>query len=109
MKAKITSKPSPKPKPVDVHRSLKLSRKIPAKMKPAIEKLLTSESQYRNGRVFRLKMPPGMGKISSKIKGVSLGADSKGFFVYTHRCRSKSSPNPLKITKREIDFIESTG
>jgi hypothetical protein len=50
-----------------------------------------------------------MGAISVKINGCSLGADKNGFFVYTHRARCKSFPTPLKITKKCIDFIDSTG
>jgi hypothetical protein len=38
-----------------------------------------------------------------------MGADKDGFFVYTHRARCKSFSSPLKITKKCIDFIESTG
>jgi hypothetical protein len=38
-----------------------------------------------------------------------MGADKNGFFVYTHRGRCKSKMNPLKITKKEIDWVESTG
>lgn len=93
----------------DLKKSLLLSRKIPKEMKEKILPLITSSSRYNNGRFFGLRKPSGMGKISSKISGVSFGADGKGFFVYTHRCRSKSNPNPLKITKKEIDFVESTG
>ncbi len=93
----------------DVRKSIQLSRKIPAKMKEEILKYVTSSSRYNNGRVFGLNKPSGMGKISSKVIGCSMGADKDGFFVYTHRARSKSYANPLKITKKWIDFIESTG
>ncbi len=93
----------------EVKKSLQLSRKIPATMKKKIEPLITSESQYRNGMVLRLKTPTGMGKISSKVNGCSIGADKDGFFVYTHRARSKSKADPLKFTAKEIDWIESTG
>lgn len=93
----------------DVKKSLQLSRKISASMKLKIEKYLTSSSTYRNGIVFGLKKPNGMAGISVKIRGCGMGADKNGFFVYTHRARSKSHSNPLSITKKEIDFIESTG
>ena len=93
----------------DFKKKLKLSRKITASMKEKIEKYATSSSRYNNGSCYGLRKPNGMSKISSKISGVSFGADSKGFFVYTHRCRSKSHSDPLKITKKEIDFVESTG
>ena len=92
----------------DVKKSIALSRKIPASMKEVILKYVTSSSRYNNGSVYRLKKPNGMSTISKKISGCYMGADKNGFFVYTHRCRSKSKMNPLKLTKKEIDFIEST-
>jgi len=93
----------------DVKNQIRSSRKLPAKMKDEILKYATSSSRYDNGRVFGLTKPSGMGKISSKITGCSMGADKDGFFVYTHRARCKSFSSPLKITKKCIDFIESTG
>lgn len=93
----------------DVVKSIGLSRKIPKAMKDAILKYVTSSSRYSEGRVFGLKKPNGMSSISKKISGVSMGADKDGFFVYTHRCRSKSYKNPLKIPKKTIEFVKSTG
>lgn len=90
-------------------KSLKLSRKIPLAMKNKIDKFVTSSSTYRNGVLTGLKKPSLLIKKSSKAKGVSMGADKNGFFVYTHRARSKSKATPNGITKKEIDFIESTG
>lgn len=89
--------------------SIKSSRKIPAKLKPEILKLATASSQYNNAVVTRLKIPAEMKTISKKIEGCSLGADEKGFFVYTHRARSKSFSSPMKIDKKTIDYIETTG
>lgn len=93
----------------DVKRQIQSSRKLSAKMKEEILKHTTSSSRYDNGRVFGLTKPSGMGKISPKVSGCSMGADKDGFFVYTHRSRCKSFPSPMKITKKCIDFIESTG
>lgn len=93
----------------DVKKSISLSRKIPAKMKELILKYVSITSRYKNGCVYGLRKPSGMSKISSKISGCSFGADKNGFFVYTHRGRCKSHENPLKITKKEIDWVESTG
>ena len=93
----------------DAKKSLALSRKIPIEMKELIGKYLTTSSRYKDGMVFGLKKPDGFSKISSKSSGVSFGANKDGFFVYTHRARCKAHKDPLKITKKEIDFIESTG
>lgn len=93
----------------DIKKTLQSSRKIPANMKTKIEKYLTSSSRYKNGVFYGLAKPSGLLKISSKASGVSYGGDKDGFFVYTHRARCKSHKDPMTITKKEIDFIESTG
>lgn len=93
----------------DAKKSIQLSRKIPKDMKELILKYTTSSSQYKNGMVFGLRKPTELNKISLKAKGVSFGANKDGFFVYTHRARCKSHKDFRKITKKEIDFIESTG
>jgi hypothetical protein len=93
----------------DVKKSISLSRKIPKEMKELILKYTTNSSSYRNGMVFGLRKPTELNKISVKARGVSFGANKDGFFVYTHRARCKSHKDFRKITKKEIDFIESTG
>lgn len=55
------------------------------------------------------KNVPKPPSVKDKMSGVSLGRDKKGWFVYTHRARSKSKQIPEKITKKEIRFIRSTG
>ncbi len=47
--------------------------------------------------------------LKDKLKGVSLGKDDDGYFVYTHRARCKSYATPEKIPQSKIKFIESTG
>ena len=42
-------------------------------------------------------------------KGFSCGQDKKGFYIYTHRARSKSYKTIEAIPMRDIDFIDSTG
>jgi hypothetical protein len=105
MKSKVISAK----KEPSVTESINRSKKLPLKMKTEILKYISSSSRYNDGRVFGLVKPRGMGAISVKINGCSLGADKNGFFVYTHRARCKSFPTPLKITKKCIDFIDSTG
>ena len=55
---------------------------------------------------MELTIPKVKGK---SFDGVSMGADKKGFFVYTHRARCHSYPSPEKIPDSKIKFIESTG
>ena len=90
--------------------SLMRSKSIPKEMKEEILKYVTGGSTYHEGgRVHGLSKPNVLREKSNKSDGVSMGADKKGFYVYTHRARSKSKPTPDKITVTEIEFIESTG
>lgn len=52
----------------------------------------------------------GIPKVD-KIKpyGVSVGQDTNGYFVYTHRARSKSYASQEKIPVKDLKFIDSTG
>lgn len=93
----------------DVKKSIVLSKKLSHEMKKLVSKYVTTTSRYSNGRVLGLRKPNGLSAISKKISGVSVGADNNGFFVYTHRARCKSHKNPLTLTKKEIDWVESTG
>jgi rubrerythrin len=43
------------------------------------------------------------------FKSCSLGQDKDGYFVYTHRARSKSYEHPDSIPLKDINFIDSTG
>lgn len=46
---------------------------------------------------------------SGRYAGTSVGRDREGYFVTTHRARSKSYPNPIKIPDSKIKVIKSTG
>lgn len=41
--------------------------------------------------------------------GFSMGVDKDGYYIHTHRARSKSRTNPSGFTKTEIKFVDSTG
>lgn len=96
-------------KKTSVKESIQRSRILSAKIKEEILKYTIVSSQYNTGIVTKLKIPTEMKAISKKIDGCSLGADKNGFFVYTHRARSRSFSSPLKIDKKSIDYIETTG
>lgn len=70
-------------------------------MKEAARPFVTSETQYRKGRLLYLNTP-----IDA---GVSIGADKNGFFAFTHRARSKSFESPDKIPQSVLKRVESTG
>lgn len=56
-----------------------------------------------------LTKPKELMDKTDKADGVSLGRDKKGYFVYTHRARSKSYESPEKIPVKDIEYIETTG
>lgn len=64
------------------------------------------------GRVSGLNLHPD---LIAKIKkldlkpGFSMGVDKNGYYIHTHRARSKSHPKPDGFSAKEIKFIESTG
>ena len=86
----------------DVEGKVSRSKKLTPEMKEKILPLIINgQTKYKEGRVFRLKY--------NQSKGCDLGADKNGFFVFTHRARSKSYAEIDKIPEKDIKFIESTG
>lgn len=47
-------------------------------------------------------------KTSGRLRGISVGRDRDGYFVMTHRARSKSYPEVKDIPEKTIAFIKST-
>lgn len=82
------------------------SKTFSKEMKERVLQYVSSETYYYNKKVLRLAIPKIEGK---SFDGVDLGADKDGFFVFTHRARSKSYDSPEKIPNGKIKFIESTG
>lgn len=91
---------------VTAKEGLPRSKSIGKEMKELIMQYVNSSSTYKNKKVYGLSLPKIKGK---NFKGNGLGADKKGFFVYTHRCRSHSYPTPADIPQSKIDFVASTG
>jgi hypothetical protein len=93
----------------DCRELLDKSKNISKDMKQLITKYLSSGSKYvSGGKVFGLRKPKELTDKSNKVKGLGFGADKKGFFIYTHRARTKSKPTPSDITMEQIEFIDST-
>ena len=44
-----------------------------------------------------------------RYRGTSVGRDKEGYFVMTHRARSKSYKKASGIPERRIKFVKSTG
>jgi hypothetical protein len=86
--------------------SIKRSRSFSPDMKEELKEYLTGGTKFANGKLYGLKKPKIKGKSFS---GVSIGADKDGYFVYTHRARSKSYKTMRRIPNSAIKFIKSTG
>ena len=95
---------------VDFETQLKYAR-IPKEWKEEALNLKTSFSEISKSKVYNLQFPT---ELNKKIKekslpsGFSLGIDKDGYFIYTHRARSKSYDTP-NISIKDIKFIDSTG
>lgn len=86
--------------------------KLPKELKEDSLNYLTSSTYTKKGKIFGLSLHKDLlKKISEKNlpNGFSMGIDKKGYFIYTHRCRSKSYETPSKITVKSIKFVDSTG
>lgn len=46
---------------------------------------------------------------NGKTYRIGVGRDDDGYFVHTHRARSKSYPHKKDIPIKDLKFIESTG
>lgn len=97
----ISERKSHEEKTTDITGQIQRSHKLPPAMKRDILPLvIPGQTEYNNGRVYRLK---------GGISGCDVGADENGFFVATHRARSNSYPSVDKIPAKDIKFIQSTG
>jgi len=87
-------------------------KNMPDELKAAAIELAGSLTHKTPGQITGLNLHPD---LKAKIKekelpdGFSMGIDKDGYFVHTHRARSKSFDAPGKIGIKEIKFIDSTG
>ena len=74
------------------------------------EQFLLEKKSFENvPKPAALKQKMSKAGKKDKLDGVSLGEDKDGFFVYTHRARSKSRKKPESIPVKDVVFIETTG
>ena len=96
----------------EIQTKIKNLHKLPKAYKEAVMKLIEFGTKAKNGIVTGLLLDD---KLKQKIKdgdypdGYSMGIDKNGYFVHTHRARSKSYESPEKIPSKALKFIESTG
>ena len=87
-------------------------RNLPKEYKEEACKFIQYTTNAGKGKVTGLTLHPDLKK---KIKegnypnGYDMGVDKDGWFIHTHRARSKSCQKPNGITAKEMKFIDSTG
>jgi len=96
----------------DKIKSIKNLHGLPKELKEVAYDLIQYATSAKKGKVFGLKLHP---ELKKKIKeggypsGYDMGIDKDGYFIHTHRARSKSHDKPNGITAKEMKFIDSTG
>ena len=91
---------------------IKYVRGISNELKDIALDHLGSRTRANKGKITGLELHSDLKK---KIKdknlpdGFDMGIDKDGFYIHTHRARSKSYESPEKITEKDIKFIDSTG
>ena len=84
----------------------------PKDTKELMLKHANSKSEIMKSKLFDITIPTEFKSKLSKEdlpSGFSMGIDKNGFFIYTHRCRSHSHEDYMKIPKKNIIFVDSTG
>ena len=91
---------------------IKNLKNIPNERKEEALTLLKSYTSAGKSNISGLQLNK---ELKDKIKkggypsGFSMGIDKNGYYIHTHRARSKSYDKSSKITAKEIKFIDSTG
>lgn len=96
----------------DKEKEIKYLKKLPSELKEVAMDHIQYITHAKNGIVTGLSLHSDLIK---KIKtggypdGFSMGIDNNGYFIHTHRARSKSHQKPEDVTAKEMKFIDSTG
>lgn len=99
-------------KETDIKDTIKNLHKISKEQKEVALTLLKPQTKASKGKITGLQLHP---ELKNKIKeggypsGYDMGIDKNGYFIHTHRARSKSHEKPSDITVKEMKFIDSTG
>ena len=99
-------------KGVNIKDTIKNLHKISGENKDIALGLLKSYTKAGKGKITGLELHPDLKKKISDgdyPNGFDMGIDEDGFFIHTHRARSKSHEKPDGITVKEMNFIDSTG
>jgi len=96
----------------DIVNSIKFLKKVSKENKEIALTLIQSYTHAKNGKISGLLLHPDLAKRISENNypdGFSMGIDKNGFYIHTHRARSKSHEKVSQITAKEMKFIDSTG
>jgi len=96
----------------DIKSKIKNLKKVPKELKEVALSLTKQYTKAENGKITGLQLHPDLKSKISKgdyPDGFDMGVDKDGYFIHTHRARSKSHQSPDKISVKEIKFIDSTG
>jgi hypothetical protein len=92
--------------------TIKNLKKVPKELKEIALTLLKTYTKAGKGKITGLNLHQGLVNKIEKgnyPNGFDMGIDKDGFFIHTHRARSKSYENPEDIPVKDIKFIDSTG
>lgn len=99
-------------KDIPINDRIKNLHKVSKENKEIALNLVKQYTNAKNGVITGLDLHP---LLLKKIKegnypfGFDMGIDKDGFFIHTHRARSKSHIKPEDITVDEIKRTDSTG
>ncbi len=96
----------------DIHKDIKFVRGISKELKDVALSHLKEYSNASKGKITGLTLHKDLrSKINSGNlpSGFDMGIDKGGYFIHTHRARSKSYESPEGIPQKDIKFVDSTG
>lgn len=73
---------------------------------------LNTYTKAAKGKITGLRLPEEfLAKLQTEglPSGFDMGIDNKGFFIHTHRGRSKSFDSLMDIPDESIRYVDSTG
>lgn len=95
-----------------IEETIRNLRGISKEKKEEAISLLKSYTKAGKSKITGLRLHPLLRKKISEGNypdGFDMGIDKNGYFIHTHRARSKSYEDPSKIPVKSIKFIDSTG
>ena len=99
-------------KEIDIKDTIKNLHGVSKENKDLAIGLLKPYTKASKGKITGLELHPDLKKKISDggyPSGYDMGIDKDGFFIHTHRARSKSHEKPDGITVEEMKSTDSSG